>query len=110
MSPKNLSPNTAQDGFHWMVVYIAHNIGEAHIVAGRLESEGIPAMVNQVLGASAFGFTIGEFGQIKVLVNPDDYAAALELLQADDELHALPDDTDAIIYDEDDISPDDIAE
>jgi hypothetical protein len=97
MSSK-LSSETPQ----WMVVYTTYGLPEAHIVAGRLESEGIPAMVHQMPGANALGIRIGSLGEITVLVRAEDYATALMILEPD----ALADSTDDIRYlgvdDEDD--------
>jgi len=88
-----------------MVVYTAYNAPEAHIVAGRLESEGIPALVHQMPGAGAIGVTIGRLGEVTVLVRAEDYGKALVILEPDDP-DALPDSTDDIRYleyeDEDD--------
>ncbi|RMF76193.1 MAG: hypothetical protein D6737_20665 [Chloroflexi bacterium] len=81
-----------------MVVYVTHNYSEAHIVAGRLQSEGIPAMVNQALGANAFGLTIGSIGEVKVLVHPENYEIALHILFPE-EHDTLTDNTDRIIFD-----------
>jgi len=84
----------------WMVVYITYNVPEGHIVAGRLQSYGIPAMVHQALGASAFGITIGSLGEVRVLVHAEHYDEALALLAPDDP-DLLTDDTERIIYDDD---------
>lgn len=85
----------------WMVVYITYNFLEAQIVAGRLESEGIKALVYQEPGANAIGIRIGRMGEIKVLVRADDYDTAEALLYPD-EPDILPDDIDRIIFDDDD--------
>ena len=98
MTHKNISQ---QDPNQWMVVYTTYNIHEAHIVAGRLQSEAIPAMVHQQAGASALGITVGALGQIFVLVRPADYDLALDLLEPD-EPDALADDTDRVIFGDDD--------
>ena len=85
-------------------MYIAYNAPEAHIVAGRLESEGIPALVHQMPGAGAIGITIGSLGEVTVLVRAEDYGRAMVILEPD-EPDALPDSTDDIRYfefDEDD--------
>lgn len=83
-----------------MVVYITYYIHEAQIVAGRLEAEGIPALIHQEPGASAMGIHIGRLGEIKLLVRPDDYEAALAIL-APVEPDSLPDDASRIIFDDD---------
>lgn len=77
-----------------MVVYTAYNLPEAHIVAGRLQSEDIPAMVHQVPGASAIGIQIGRLGEVTVLVRAEDYMTALAILEPE----SLPDSTDDVRY------------
>lgn len=92
---------TASQSPEWMIVYITYNFLEAQIVAGRLESEGIQALVHQEAGASAIGIRIGRMGEVKVLVRPVDYDAA-EAILFPDVPDALPDDVDRIIFDDDD--------
>jgi hypothetical protein len=84
-----------------MVVYITYNFLEAQIVAGRLESDGIKALVYQEPGANAIGIRIGRMGEVKVLVRAEDYDAAEALLYYE-EPNTLPDDIDRIIFDDDD--------
>ncbi len=87
-----------------MVVYTAYNLSEAHIVAGRLEVEGIRALVHRQVGAGAIGITFGKLGEVSVVVRASDYEQALAILDPD-EPESLPDSTDDIIYtitDEDD--------
>ncbi len=81
----------------WMVVYLTYSVNEAHVVAGRLEHEGIPSMVHRQVGAGAIGITIGSLGEIRVLVASTDYERALDILESG-EPAALPDSTDQIIY------------
>lgn len=64
----------------WIVIYVCHDLQEAHIVAGKLQAFDIPAMVNTVPGASAFGITYGNLGEIKVLIHPEDYDRAEDIL------------------------------
>ncbi len=80
-----------------MVVYTTYNDPEAHIVAGRLRSEGIEAMVHQAPGANAIGIHIGSLGEITVVVRKEDYGKAMLILEPD-ELNALPESTDDIHY------------
>jgi hypothetical protein len=91
---------TSVNSSEWMVVYITYNFLEAQIVAGRLESEGIQALVYQEPGANAIGIRIGRMGEVKVLVRAEDYDMA-ETLLFPDEPDILPDDTDRIIFDDD---------
>ena len=85
----------------WMVVYVSYNVVEAHIVAGRLQNEGIPAWVHQEPAGSAFGITFGPLGEVRVFVNYEDYERALVLLEGEPEPDALPDDVDRLIYEDD---------
>jgi hypothetical protein len=91
---------TSVNSPEWMVVYITYNFLEAQIVAGRLEFEGIQALVYQEPGANAIGIRIGRMGEVKILVRAEDYDMA-ETLLFPDEPDILPDDTDRIIFDDD---------
>lgn len=86
----------------WMSVFITHDLQEAHIIAGKLKANDIPAMVHTQPGASAIGITIGSLGEIKVLVDSVDYDNALDILYPEDAV-ALEDTTDEmrIIWHED---------
>jgi len=54
---------------------------EAEIVKGRLESEGIPAMImNNSMSAIFSTYTVMA-GPVSVLVNPQDEERAIELLK-----------------------------
>ena len=81
----------------WMVVYVTYHIHEAQILVGRLQAEDIQAILYQEPGASAIGIHIGKLGEIKVLVRPEDYDIALDILFPD-EPDALPDNTDPVIF------------
>lgn len=81
----------------WLIVYSTNDLADAHIQAGRLEVEAIPVMVHGQPGASALGITIGTLGEIHVLVRPQDYDTALEILEAEDHPE-LPDTSNAVIY------------
>ena len=72
----------------WQAVCILPSIQEAHIIAGRLQAEGIETMIQGEAGASALGFTIGNWGEVRVLVSPEDYSDAMDLLfpEGDEEL------------------------
>jgi hypothetical protein len=96
--PDSTSSNSSETA--WVVVYTTSNTMEAHIIAGRLESEGIPAMVHQAPGASAYGLTVGLFGALRVLVLGVDYDRALALLE-EPPPELLPDDSNRIIFGDD---------
>lgn len=82
----------------WMIVYVTDNLNEAHIVAGRLEHEGIKAIVDYMAGRSAIGITLGSWGEVRVLVHPSDYDMAEAILSDEPDMLEPGDDT--IIYDE----------
>ena len=84
-----------------MVAWVTYALHEAQIVAGRLHSEGIQALVHQQAGASAMGIHIGQLGEVSVLVHPGDYETALAILTPDSTKN-LPQDNSRIIFDSDD--------
>jgi hypothetical protein len=87
----------ATDNADWVVILSTDNVSEAHIVAGRLQYEGIAAWVHQQPGVSGLGITVGVLGEVRVLVNADDYEVATAIL--DQELPPLLDeDNDDIRY------------
>lgn len=67
----------------WIAVHISHNLQEAHIISGKLSAFDIPSMIHTVPGASAIGITYGNLGEIKVLVHPNDYERAQDILNPD---------------------------
>ena len=91
--PQNTNPN------EFMVVYVAGSDPEAHNVAGRLQSEGVPTWVHQEPVGSAYGITVGPLGEGRVLVRSDDYERALAILEQDD--------SDFLLIDSDDMNDDD---
>jgi hypothetical protein len=49
-------------------VYIANGPAEAHIIKGRLETEGIPAIFRYESAGLVYGITIDGLGQVEVQV------------------------------------------
>jgi len=84
-----------------MIVYITHDIRDAHIISGRLTHEGIQNFVHTQPGASAMGITLGAMGEIKILVKPDDYDMAYDILFPET-FDELPEDSDDYIFGWDD--------
>lgn len=84
------------DNADWVVILSTDNVSEAHIVAGRLQHEGIAAWVHQQPGVSGLGITVGVLGEVRVLVNADDYELATAIL--DEEPPLLDEDNDGIRY------------
>ena len=81
----------------WLVILSTDNISEAHIVAGRLQHEGIPAWVHQQPGVSGFGITVGVLGEVRVLVNVADYETAVAILEEEPPL-SLDETNDEVRY------------
>ena len=52
---------------HWVVVAAQLNPGEAAVIKARLESQGIPALVQQEAIGSVLGLTVGPLGSARVL-------------------------------------------
>ena len=80
----------------WWVVFETHNVGEAHIVAGRLQSEGIPTQILTYAGGAALGITIGMFGEIRLLVPAQEAERARNILASD--TLELRDDSSQVIF------------
>lgn len=64
------------------IVYITNSDFDARVVAGLLETEGIPVLVQQEPAGSALGITVGILGEVKVVVRPQDYQRALDILNS----------------------------
>ena len=69
-----------------VVVWEAANLMEAYVVKGRLESEGIPALIRGEAVGAIYGLTAGSLAVAKVLVPAPLVDQALTLLlDAEDE-------------------------
>lgn len=78
------------------VVYRAQGMLEANAVKGRLETSGIPAMLDYESLGQTLGITIDGLGEVRILVPSDRAADAHELLRTalegeDDENEPGPD-------------------
>ena len=80
-------------GTQWIAAYITHNLQEAHILLGKLQAHDVPAMIHQEAGATALGITLGNLGEVKILVAPADYDRAIAILdtEIDDQIEASND-------------------
>mgnify|MGYP002398477317 CR=1 FL=1 len=86
-----------------MVVYIAYSEPEAYIIVGRLQTEGIPAFVQQEAIGKVYGFAGGPLGDVRVLVNAQDYDRAQAILDDTEDF----DESDDEYSDDLDLAPDD---
>ncbi len=66
----------------WVVIGANLNPGEAMIIKGRLESEEIPAVVQQEAIGSVMGLTVGPLGSAKILV-PEPLAERAQAILAE---------------------------
>lgn len=64
----------------WVVIRTNISPGEAMIIRGRLESEGIPVVVQQEAVGAVLGLTVGPLGSAKVLVPEPHAEGAAEIL------------------------------
>ncbi len=76
----------------WKIAHVAAGMIEANIVAGRLETEGIPVKFRYEAVGVIYGLTLDGLGKVEVLVPAEYIGRALEVL--------------ADRYEEDDISVD----
>lgn len=70
----------------WETVVFAAGSIEASLIAGRLQSEGIPARIQQEAAGAALGLTVG-LGSIRVMVPEDMLEDALAVLDMDFEVY-----------------------
>lgn len=75
----------------WHVVATTFGLTEAQIIAGRLDSLGIPNVIHRESAGAALGLQFGRLGQAQVLVPESHYKLAMATLYPDDSLAALGD-------------------
>jgi len=66
-----------------ITVYVAYGQPEAEIIKGRLESEGIPAILRYESAGLVYGLTINGLGQVEVQVPSSLAQQAKEILGID---------------------------
>lgn len=81
----------------WITIFLTHDLQEAHIIAGKLQTYDIQSMILTVPGASALGITLGNLGEIKVLVHSEVYDRAYDILFPDEQ-NLIEDSTDYLSY------------
>jgi hypothetical protein len=69
----------------WKTVAKTSGITPAHVIVGRLQSEGIPARAWQEAAGQAIGLTVGLLGTGHVQVPEEYYDQAVKLLENDAE-------------------------
>ena len=76
----------------FVTVYVASGQPEAQIIKGRLESEGIPAILRYESAGLVFGLTIDGLGQVKIQVPSSLAQEAREILGAEETSNSKPPD------------------
>lgn len=61
-------------------VYTASGQIQAHVIKGRLESEGIPVLLRYDSGSTVFAFTVDGLGEVEILVPRKEAARARKIL------------------------------
>lgn len=61
----------------WVCVFKTNGVANAHIVAGRLESEGIPTQLKYDIAGTIYAITVDGLGEVKILV-PASYRETAE--------------------------------
>lgn len=64
-----------------IVLKVFSSDADAHIALGVLRTNGIPCILENEINASVFAVPTSAYCGIRLLVNPDDAPAALELLK-----------------------------
>lgn len=61
-------------------VYTASGQVQAHVIKGRLESEGIPVLLRYDSGSTVFALTVDGLGEVEILVPREEAARARKIL------------------------------
>ena len=69
----------------WKSVYTTNSEPIAYLIAGKLENEGIQAVIRKESAGSAYGIVVGLLGKVDVLVPADDAERALDIIGGEDE-------------------------
>jgi hypothetical protein len=67
------------------VVYTAAGQLQAHVIKGRLETEGIPVLLSYDSGSTVFALTVDGLGEVRVLVPQGFAERAREILSSEPE-------------------------
>ena len=66
-------------------VYTASGQIQAHVIKGRLESEGIPVLLRYDSGSTVFALTVDGLGEVQLLVPREEAARARKILSQSEE-------------------------
>jgi hypothetical protein len=81
-----MSKNDQVGGINWIVVATTSGVTEAAMIAGRLKSLGIPAIVQNEPISAVLGLSVGRFGEARVAVPEDFFDRAIDILEPGPEL------------------------
>ena len=56
------------DDEKWEVIFSTSGVTNAHIIAGRLEAEGVPTQLKYDIAGMIYAITIDGLGEVKILV------------------------------------------
>lgn len=76
-----------------VVVWEAAHLMEAHVVKGRLESEGIPALIRGEALAAIYGLTTGHLAVARLLVPAPLAEKALAILSSQEDISSAEPDS-----------------
>jgi len=68
------------DNDKWRVVCIASGMTNAHIIEGRLKTEGIDTHLIYEIAGTLYATTLDGLGEVKILVPEKDFEKALKAL------------------------------
>jgi len=66
----------------WVSIFTASGLGEAYIIKGRLESEGIPVKLSYEAISKIYGFTVNGLGEVHIMVPSIDVERAIDILSS----------------------------
>ena len=78
-SQSGAASSGGREPIKWVIVSRTAGLAPAHIIAGRLQAEGIPVRVWQEAAGQAIGLTVGILGTGHVAV-PEEFVAQAESL------------------------------
>lgn len=81
-------PSGQSTEIHWEVVAQTSGLTQAHILAGRLEVEGIPVRAWQEGAGQALGLTVGLLGTGYVAV-PEEFVEQAQAILMDNDLDSF---------------------
>jgi len=69
----------------WEKVYTSSGQIQAHVIKGRLESEGIPVILRYDSGSTVFALTVDGLGEVEILVPREEATRARQILSQSEE-------------------------